>query len=65
MIILITPELSIVDYQFNSTSWSLSFIEKDKQNNRFHALNYVYSQMFDFLLYSISVNRIYVAHLQQ
>ena len=56
MIILVTPEMSIIDYQFNSTSWSLFFIEKDKRNTA-----HCYLQTFDFLLYSISVNRIYVA----
>ena len=32
MITLITPEMSIIDYQFNSTSYSFFvFIEKDKK----------------------------------
>ena len=30
------PGMNIIDYQFNLTSWSLFFIEKDKKNNIRH-----------------------------
>ena len=33
MIILIIPEMNIIDYHFNLTSWSLFFIKKDNRNN--------------------------------
>ena len=54
MIIIITPKMSIIDnkYQFNSTSWSLFSIKKDKRNKIQHIshVGYVYLQAFDFLL---------------
>ena len=31
IIILITAEMNIIDYQFNLTSWSLFFIEKTRE----------------------------------
>ena len=54
MIILVTPEMSITDYHFNLTSWSLFLTEKDKKNKINHScinhiLHYVYLQTFDFL----------------
>ena len=52
MVILITPGMNIIDYQFNLTSWSLFFIEKNKRNNIKHIshVGYVYLQTLDFLL---------------
>ena len=54
MIILVTPEMSITDYHFNLTSWSLFLTEKDKKYKINHScinhiLHYVYLQTFDFL----------------
>ena len=52
MIILITPEMNIIEYQFNSTSWSLFSLKKTKgiRYNTFHMFDYVYLQTSDFLL---------------
>ena len=36
MIILIIPEMNIIDYHFNLTSWSLFFNEKDNRNKIEH-----------------------------
>ena len=51
MIILITPEMTMIDYQFNLTSWSYFFVEKDKRNkiNPISHVGLCYLQTFDFL----------------
>ena len=58
MIILITSEMNITDYEFNLTSWSLFSSKKTKgiRQKTFYMLDYVYLQMFE----CISLNRIYV-----
>ena len=45
MIIFITPEVNILDYQFHLTSWSLFFIEKD-QRNKIKYISHVELRLF-------------------
>ena len=61
MIILIIPEMNIIDYQFNLTSLAPFLLKKVRgiRYSKFHMLDYVSLQTLTSCFKSISVNCIY------
>ena len=57
MIILIIPEMNIIDYHFNLTSWSLFFNEKDNRNKIEHIPHVGVSLFTDVWLLALKVFR--------
>ena len=58
MIILIIPEMNMIDYPFHLTSWSLFFIEKNKRNKINH-ISHVGLSLFKDNAY-IFKNKVYL-----
>ena len=67
MIILITPEMNIIDYQFNLTSLAPFLLKKVREirYSKFHMLDYVSLQTLTSCFKSISVNCIYFSTVRQ